>query len=136
MVYHRIFRFQKVPVCKESWSDPGQPVVLLGPHCSNHKDLPILPPQHPEDPTGPHPRGHTTPGPDPGDLMSGLLQFLAGRPTGLCHQATATSPERCRSSGVQSTEVHPGHPSTLLSALAPHRSTHQIQITGACVSSG
>ncbi|KAJ8388631.1 hypothetical protein AAFF_G00131960, partial [Aldrovandia affinis] len=27
-------------------------------------------------------------------------------------------------------------PSTLLSALAPHRSTHQIQVTGACFSSG
>ncbi|KAJ8405201.1 hypothetical protein AAFF_G00321920, partial [Aldrovandia affinis] len=103
---------------------------------SDHSDLPILPPQHPEDPTVPHPRGHTTPGPGPGDLTSGVLQFLAGRPTGLCYQTTATSPECCRSSGVQPTEVHPRHPSTLLSELAPHRSMHQIQITGACFSSG
>ncbi|KAJ8416557.1 hypothetical protein AAFF_G00358450, partial [Aldrovandia affinis] len=51
----------------------------------------------------------------------GLLQFLVGRPSGLCHQATATSPERCCSPGVQPAEVHPRHPSTLLSALAPHR---------------
>ncbi|KAJ8416834.1 hypothetical protein AAFF_G00327120 [Aldrovandia affinis] len=109
---------------------------LLGPHCSDHSNMPILPPQHPEDLTIPHPRGHTTPGPGPGDLTSGLLQSLAGRPTGFCHQATATSPECCCSSGVQPAEVHPCHPSTLLSALAPHHSMHQIQITGACFSSG
>ncbi|KAJ8372977.1 hypothetical protein AAFF_G00272580, partial [Aldrovandia affinis] len=70
------------------------------------------------------------------DLVISCLQFLAGRPSGLRHQATATSPERCRSSGVQPAEVHPRHPSTLLSALAPHRSMHQIQVTGACFSNG
>ncbi|KAJ8387633.1 hypothetical protein AAFF_G00151830 [Aldrovandia affinis] len=57
--------------------NPGQPAVLLEPNCSDHSDLPFLPPQHPEDPTVPHPRGHSTPGPGPGDLTSGLLQFLA-----------------------------------------------------------
>ncbi|KAJ8390898.1 hypothetical protein AAFF_G00098180 [Aldrovandia affinis] len=55
-----------VPVCQESWSDPGKPAVLLKPRCSDYSDLPILPPQHPEDPTVPHPRGHTSPGPGPG----------------------------------------------------------------------
>ncbi|KAJ8403375.1 hypothetical protein AAFF_G00351470 [Aldrovandia affinis] len=126
-----------IPVCQESWSG----VTLDNQLCfSGHiaaitRTCLVLLPQHPEDPTVPHPRGHTTPGPGPGDLTSGLLQFLAGRPTGLCHQATATGPECCHTSGVQSTEVHPRHPSTLLSALAPHRSTHQIQITGACFSS-
>ncbi|KAJ8383608.1 hypothetical protein AAFF_G00216810 [Aldrovandia affinis] len=49
--------------------------------------------------------------------MSGLLQFLAGRPTDLCHKTTTTSPECCCTSGVKSTEVHPHHPSTLLSSL-------------------
>ncbi|KAJ8383591.1 hypothetical protein AAFF_G00216640 [Aldrovandia affinis] len=121
---------------QESWGNPGQPAVILEPYCSEHSYLPFLPPQHPEDPIVPHQRGHSTPGPGPGDLTSRLLQFLAGRPSGLRHQATATSPERCHSSGVQPAEVHPRHPSTLLSALAPHRSTHQIQVTGACFSSG
>ncbi|KAJ8395884.1 hypothetical protein AAFF_G00027670 [Aldrovandia affinis] len=88
-------------------SDPGRPAVLLRPHRSDHLDLPILPAQHPEDLTVPHSRGHKTPGPGPGDLSSELLQSICGRPTGLCHQAIATSPECCRTSGVQSTEVHP-----------------------------
>ncbi|KAJ8362523.1 hypothetical protein AAFF_G00369870 [Aldrovandia affinis] len=99
---------------------PGQPAVLLGPHHSNHPDLPILPPQHPEDPTVPHPRGHTTPGPGPGDRTSGLVEFHAGRSTGLCHQATNWS----RMLPHVWCSINPSSRMSPLSALAPHCSMH------------